>query len=293
MELRILGSGSCSPSKVRNCSGYLLKLKGKSLLIDAGPGTYESLCRLGIDFQSIDEIFISHIHVDHVNDLPAILFTRKHCAGPENETLPVIHGPEGFEADFFNIMGAYGTQIISGEQKYTVIEHTPDSEPYQTGLVYVTAMAMDHSIPTVGYRFEHLLNSVEDDSTTVQGEAEEFIPVDLSEQPAKDMEEDEVKPAEPVKAFAYSGDTSPCENLVELARDADCFLMEISSDDSNPMEGHSTIKQAAEAAEEAGAKITIFTHISPGNDMADVERLASAVYGGMAIKAKDGMRLII
>ena len=310
MELRILGSGSCAPSKVRNCPGYLLKVKGKTLLIDAGPGTYTSLCQLGIDFQSIDEIFISHMHLDHVNDLSAILFTRKHCSGPENETLPVIHGPEGFEADFFNLMGAYGTQIISGEQVYTVVEHLPDSETYQTyqtGQIFVRGYAMEHSMPTVGYRFEHLLNSNMplNEPAVVELETEEDEKVDLKvtktkrnkkkkrEEDVEDDVEEEVKPPEPVKAFAYSGDTSPCENLIQLARNADCFLMEISSDESNPRDGHSTIREAAQAAETAGAKITIFTHMSQETDLADVERIASEIYTGMAIKAKDGMRLII
>lgn len=308
MELRILGSGSCAPSKVRNCPGYLLKVKGKTLLIDAGPGTYTSLCQLGIDFQSIDEIFISHMHLDHVNDLSAILFTRKHCSGPENETLPVIHGPEGFEADFFNLMGAYGTQIISGEQVYTVVEHSPNSETYQTyqtGQVFIRAYVMEHSIPTIGYRFEHLLNSNMplSEQAEIGTETKEDEIIDLKEALAKprtkkrkeeeDELEEEVKPPEPVKAFAYSGDTSPCENLIQLARNVDCFLMEISSDESNPRGGHSTIREAAQAAESAGAKITIFTHMSQETDMADVERIASEIYSGMAIKAKDGMRLII
>jgi ribonuclease BN (tRNA processing enzyme) len=155
-------------------------------------------------------------------------------------------------------------------------------------------MAMEHSLPTVGYRFEHLLNSPENDIEEVKSEEEEFKPDDLTEEPDEDMDEEEgLKPPEQLKVFAYSGDTSPCENLVELARDADCFLMEISSDDTNPVEGHSTIRQAAEAAEKAGAKITVFTHISPENDMADVEKIASETFSGMAIKAKDGMRLII
>lgn len=67
--------------------------------------------------------------------------------------------------------------------------------------------------------------------------------------------------------LTYSGDTGPCEALVELARDADLALFESSfqqgRDDDAPPDLHLTGGQAGEAAAKAGANRLVLTHIPP------------------------------
>jgi len=65
------------------------------------------------------------------------------------------------------------------------------------------------------------------------------------------------------RLIAYSGDTGPCDELVELARDADLFLAEATlerGDDDGPLRGHLAPDEAAGAAEAAGAKRLLLTH---------------------------------
>lgn len=65
------------------------------------------------------------------------------------------------------------------------------------------------------------------------------------------------------RVLAYSGDTAPCDALVETARDADLFLCEATLDtrdsDSEPR-GHLCADEAVEAFEAAGASRLLLTH---------------------------------
>lgn len=69
------------------------------------------------------------------------------------------------------------------------------------------------------------------------------------------------------RALAYSGDTSGCPALVDLAAGADLFLCEASfSERERGGPGHLSAGEAAEVASECGAKKLVLTHIWPGFD---------------------------
>jgi ribonuclease BN (tRNA processing enzyme) len=60
---------------------------------------------------------------------------------------------------------------------------------------------------------------------------------------------------------AYSGDTAPCEALVDLARDADLFLCEATLRAPEPAErGHLTEEEALDAFRAAGARRLVVIH---------------------------------
>ena len=69
----ILGSSSGFPQAHRASSGYLLKVGNSCSLIDCGGGVTSSFLRTGIDPLSVDRIFISHTHPDHVCELPLFI----------------------------------------------------------------------------------------------------------------------------------------------------------------------------------------------------------------------------
>jgi ribonuclease BN (tRNA processing enzyme) len=68
--------------------------------------------------------------------------------------------------------------------------------------------------------------------------------------------------------LAYSGDTGPCQELVDLATGADLLLAESAFVESgdNPVDLHMTGKQAGAAAAEAGVRRLVLTHIPPWHD---------------------------
>jgi ribonuclease BN (tRNA processing enzyme) len=86
------------------------------------------------------------------------------------------------------------------------------------------------------------------------------------------------------RALVFSGDTGPCDALVDLARGADLALFEssfeVDRDVSAPQDLHMTGRDAGEAAARAGVRRLVLTHLPPWNDPAVALRDAAAVFDG-------------
>ncbi|MBN2028946.1 MBL fold metallo-hydrolase [bacterium] len=73
MKLSVLGSASGMPVPDRNCSAYLIEVDSQTYLIDAGEGIARQLVRYSVGSDQIDEVFISHVHSDHLSGLFMLL----------------------------------------------------------------------------------------------------------------------------------------------------------------------------------------------------------------------------
>lgn len=92
------------------------------------------------------------------------------------------------------------------------------------------------------------------------------------------------------KVLVYSGDSAPCDGLVELARDADLFICESTFDsaDLRPARGmHSTPEEAANMAKAAGVKKMMVTHVAYSLGAEAATARAAAVFDGPTIRAQD------
>jgi len=69
MRLTVLGSGVFKPKTARYPAGLALTIGDKTIVFDAGSGTFMRLIEAGIDYTQIDHIFVTHLHIDHVSDL--------------------------------------------------------------------------------------------------------------------------------------------------------------------------------------------------------------------------------
>jgi len=83
-------------------------------------------------------------------------------------------------------------------------------------------------------------------------------------------------------SLAYSGDTGPTDQLVELATGADLFLCEASFVESvdNPPNLHLTGAEAGTCAARAGVRRLLVTHIPPWTDRAEVESDVKTTWDG-------------
>ena len=112
-ELTILGCSSATPTSKRNPTAQLLNIAERFFLIDCGEATQIQFRKFRIRFGRVHQIFISHLHSDHILGLFGYLatqaligrkkeieifgppdlerFVRNHFAlFPESLTLPVV-----------------------------------------------------------------------------------------------------------------------------------------------------------------------------------------------------------
>jgi ribonuclease BN (tRNA processing enzyme) len=93
VAVEVLGSGGPDSNDARASSGYLLWIDGEArLLVDAGGGIFLRFGEAKAKFESLDAIAITHLHADHVSDLPALL--KSGFFGDRTRPLPII-GPSG------------------------------------------------------------------------------------------------------------------------------------------------------------------------------------------------------
>jgi ribonuclease BN (tRNA processing enzyme) len=94
--------------------------------------------------------------------------------------------------------------------------------------------------------------------------------------------------------LAYTGDTGPCEAVMDLARGADMLLAEATyQEESEILPFHLSAKQAAEYATAAGVQHLVLTHLTPGLDPEVSRSEAAEGFDGTVQVAFEGMKLEI
>ena len=89
VAVQVLGSGGPDSNDARASSGYLLRLDGEArLLVDAGGGVFLRFGEAKARFESLDVVAITHLHADHVSDLPALL--KSGFFGDRQRPLPIV-----------------------------------------------------------------------------------------------------------------------------------------------------------------------------------------------------------
>lgn len=124
-------------------------------MLDCGEGTQLAIRRHKIPLQSIDHIFISHLHGDHYFGLIGYL-SSLHLLGRKKEIH--VYGPGELE-DILDIqLKASQTQLI-----YPLVFHEVNanivSEIYNDGQLSITSYPMLHRIATTGFIFAELFPS--------------------------------------------------------------------------------------------------------------------------------------
>ncbi|MDX8411464.1 MAG: ribonuclease Z [Mariprofundaceae bacterium] len=152
MQLTLLGTGTAVPSLSRSSSAYLVQAAGKNILVDGGEGTIRRLLEVGISYQDIDIILITHRHPDHTADLTALLFACRYHGAPRRRELAVV-GASGTRDFFGKLNEAFGGHLISPHFDLTVREVGEEAWSWQ-GLNF-SAAPVQHAASSLAYRMEH------------------------------------------------------------------------------------------------------------------------------------------
>ncbi len=249
MKITILGSGTATPSLLRNSSGLFIETPDLKIIVDMGAGTLRRLCEAGIDYREIDVIALTHFHPDHVTDFISFLFASNYAYGPMRTSPFNVIGPTGLEQFYKKLIEIFGQWIVPSQNRLIMREVSatfPDEVEIE-GVRIVSSPAA-HSFPSVSYRIE-------------TGET----------------------------ALTISGDTDVSENLVKLAQDSHTLVCECSMPDTMKVSGHMTPSEAGAIAAQASASRLILTHFYPPCDSVDVVSVARTQFGGTIVKAQDLM----
>lgn len=92
MRIITIGTSHGDHTRDRFNSAVLVETASGNYLLDAGSPVTGSLARLGIKAQSLRAIFISHMHGDHVGDLPVLL--KRVMKYPEPDQYTKLFLPE-------------------------------------------------------------------------------------------------------------------------------------------------------------------------------------------------------
>jgi ribonuclease BN (tRNA processing enzyme) len=308
LSVMVLGSGGpMATSSGRASAGYLIFTDGKPrILMDCGGGAFQRLAKSGADVKDLDTVLLSHLHIDHMSDLPAIIKTvyfharAANVAGtmPGGHTNPIqIYGPAAngvgpfpassdfVDSHFNNATGlerylnSFATLIGGGEFHYSATNISPNWQEYNPSIwddghgVMITAVGVNHGpVPALAFRIDYKGHSI-----------------------------------------VYSGDTSSKAvdalgnplpnggNMVELARDADLLIYDTAITDDQPsalpgdalfFQLHTTPTRMGQVAAQAQVKKLLLSHLTPVTEpnLAEVKhRIRDQGFTGKIRAARDLM----
>lgn len=239
-RLILLGVGTAVPDVDRDHTHMVWDGAGGPLLIDAGGSTYQRLLRAGIDPLSLQGVVLTHSHADHLNGLPALLFSLA-LAGLRG--LMPIYGLEQTLRRAHTILDAFELEENMATPAWIPLEAGNALALGDRGVLRTAPNR--HSRPCLALRFQ-----------------------------------------EQATALVYSGDTAPCQEVIDLARGATVLVHEATL--STPSETHTTPRQAGEIAAQAGVDRLILVHFSPRWTMPEDQALAEVRAGGFGGTADIG-----
>lgn len=112
----------------------LLELDGRRVVVDCGIGVTKALVEAGMDLKTLDLIFITHLHSDHILELGPLI----HTAWTTGMQGPVqVYGPPGIEAYWEGFMAslAYDNAIRVADEGRRPLDEIVSVATYDEGPV--------------------------------------------------------------------------------------------------------------------------------------------------------------
>ena len=269
-ELVVLGAASATPTSNSYTTAQLLKMREHYFLIDCGEGVQKQLRRSKTKFSRINNIFISHLHGDHFFGLVGLL-SSFHLLG---RTTPLtIYGPPKLKDIVLMQFRAAGT-FTSYPISFVTTQHKVPQVLLETDAYTISSFPLKHRIATTGFKFEEKphkrgLNKERADALGVPVCDYHWI------KDGKDWTADdgtEVKNEEltfdPPKAlsYAFASDTMYVPETAKYVAGVDLLYHESTfcedKADRAKETMHSTAKEAAQVAVEAGVSQLLIGHYS-------------------------------
>lgn len=148
-SLTTLGTASARPTIDKYPSAHLLRVGGRLFLIDCGEAAQMQLVRSRVSIIKIDNIFLSHLHGDHVFGLFGLIYTMDMIG----RLAPLhIYAPDGLEEVINIIFEKFGT--INYELALHTIKATEPTNILNFKQLDIFAFPLQHRVETYGFLFK-------------------------------------------------------------------------------------------------------------------------------------------
>lgn len=296
LRFTFLGTSAAQPTIHRNLSGLAVKADTDLLLFDCGEGSQRQMVRYGTGF-TVDAVFFTHFHADHYLGIIGFLRTL----GMTGREHPItLYGPPPAKRLLHQAV-YLGTEKL--DFPVEIIE-LRDGDVVPRGSYSIAAIGVEHRINALGYVLQEVDRpgrfDVEKARALGVAEGPEFGKLQRGEA-VKTADGREVSPADVLGApragrrVVISGDTRPCQPLIDAAKDADLLIHESTFSDDEQERAletrHSTAREAGRVGQTANVRKLVLTHLSSRHDV-DFSRLlvqAREEYKGNVEVAYDGM----
>ncbi|VDP78572.1 unnamed protein product [Echinostoma caproni] len=269
-EITFLGTGSSAPNKYRNISGILVQINlNDIIMMDCGEGSLNQIYAMYGPkeaeeiLRKLRLILVTHMHADHHGGVFSMALARNRLLAAQDPAsvsrslhstlLPVLAPPafarwmtsfaelfhHGPIVNLFVLPNVYHSPCPPGI-KTRLCPLNSDSPKYDEWVQLLTSLNLEINpvrVPHTGTSWAYVIRGLYDQSSP-----------------------------EHKWSVVYSGDTPPCEDLIEAGRDCDLLIHEATMIDEHEdlavRARHSTIGSAIRVGRDMHAKFTLLNHFS-------------------------------
>jgi len=245
-----LGTASAVAYEGHQNSHLVVESGRECVLVDSVGHDILRLGQAGLHINDLTGMVVTHFHPDHVTGLPLLLMNMWLL---DRDAALDIYGPEHALTRVEEMMALFEWE--EWPEMYPVHFHPQPLEDMALAVdtrdLRIYTSPMEHLVPTLGLRVEFL--------------AEDFV-------------------------VAYSSDTDPCPQMIQLARGGDVLIHEAAGD----YPGHTSAAEAGEIARKSGVNSVYLIHYSFHNQDAEtLIREAQNAFSGDVFLAQDLMEINI
>ena len=248
VELIILGTSSAIPDQKHDNAHLVISAKERLILIDCVNNQLLRLHKAGLAYQDLTDLILTHFHPDHVSGVPTLLMNLWLLG--RQQVLNIY----GLSYTIDRLAAMMDLFDWGAWPNFYPVELHPIPEKEMTPVLdcaelHISASPVCHLIPSLGLRIESRPSG---------------------------------------KVAAYSGDTQPCQEVVNLAQDAEVLIHEA----TGAYPGHTTAYQAGMIARQARARSLYLIHYPTGEyDAVALVKEASQTFGAPVSLAEDYLRI--
>ena len=283
LTVTVLLAGTPTPTPARWGTAILVRSSTTTVLVDAGPGTTRRLVEAGLGPTDVDAVVFTHHHFDHTAGFPGFFLSRWDQGAGLIEELSICGPPPTF--DFV------GKLFGRGSGAFWPDLHARMEAP-TSHAVFVNRGGELPRLPP-----EPDVREVQPGQAFAIGDIE-FLP-GLARHVQPYLDSNAYRIAVGSSSIVYTGDTEPCNEIVELARGAGvlvsmCWDEEATMEANGEAAGQTGTHGAARMARAARVGTLVLTHIGPtisaGIGEEELATMAN-IYAGPIHQAGEGWTL--